>query len=98
MTGSTAILLVAGWGLGWLLAGRRHALAERRPPAGVRVSVVVPARDEASRLSGLLAALAAATPRPHEVVVVDDGSRDGTAAVARAGGATVVTASAVAEG
>jgi 4,4'-diaponeurosporenoate glycosyltransferase len=98
VSGATATLLVIGWGLGWLLAGRRRVLAEGQPAAGVRVSVVVPARDEASRLPGLLAALAAATPPPHEVVVVDDGSRDGTSAVARAGGATVLTATAAPRG
>lgn len=98
MSAATATLLVIGWGLGWLLAGRRRALPDGRPSAGVRVSVVVPARDEASRLPTLLAALAAATPPPHEVVVVDDGSRDGTAAVARAGGATVIPAPAAPPG
>src|SRR5690606_25074133 len=56
----------------------------------VRVSVVVPARDEAERLPRLLAALVAARPRPHEVIVVDDGSADGTCEVAAAAGATVI--------
>ena len=98
MSGATVALHVIGWWVGWLLAGRRHVLAEGRPAPEARVSVIVPARDEASRLPTLLAALAAARPRPHEVLVVDDGSRDGTAAVARAGGATVVTASAAPPG
>lgn len=64
------------------------------PPA---ISVVVPARDEEVLLPTLLASLRPAagpgTLAPFEVIVVDDGSRDATAAVAVAGGARVLTAS-----
>jgi 4,4'-diaponeurosporenoate glycosyltransferase len=87
-------LSIAGWTAGWLVAGRVHRLPDaparaRRTP---RVSVVVPARDEAARLPRLLAALAA---DPHhgsadELIVVDDGSTDDTASLAAAAGATVV--------
>ncbi|HEY7471514.1 MAG TPA: TIGR04283 family arsenosugar biosynthesis glycosyltransferase [Gemmatimonadota bacterium] len=45
---------------------------------GTRVSVVVPAWNEAERLPGLLDALERCDPRPHEVIVVDGGSADGT--------------------
>jgi 4,4'-diaponeurosporenoate glycosyltransferase len=90
MSGGTAALLAAGWMLGWVLAGRRHTLTDRALPAQVRVSVVIPARDEAARLPRLLEALAAASPPPHEVLVVDDGSTDGTPVLAHAGGATVI--------
>src|SRR5829696_1455630 len=61
-------------------------------PGATTVSVVVPARDEAATLPRLLASLRALAPAPREVIVVDDGSSDGTAEVAAAGGATVVTA------
>ncbi len=67
----------------------------RRPPVDPRstsdrVRVVVPARDEAHQLGGCLAALAAQTGVPQlQVVVVDDGSTDGTAGVARGAGAEV---------
>jgi len=47
-----------------------------------RVAVVVPCRNEAQYLGGLLDALAAQTQPPDEVVIVDDGATDGTAAVA----------------
>ncbi len=53
------------------------------------ISVVVPARDEAARIEPLLAAIVDA-PGVVEVVVVDDESTDGTAAVARRAGARVV--------
>jgi len=64
---------------------RHPPLAAAAPPAGVTVSVVVPARDEAERIGPCLAGLAA-DPDLLEVIVVDDGSSDGTASVARAGG------------
>lgn len=55
------------------------------------ISVVVPARDAAATLPATLAALAAQEEAPpHEVIVVDNGSRDTTAALARAAGFTVV--------
>jgi 4,4'-diaponeurosporenoate glycosyltransferase len=78
----------------WLLGAVRTVgpRATRGDGRGIRVSVVVPARDEATTLPVLLRSIGALDPAPHEVVVVDDGSTDGTAAVARAAGAAVVTA------
>ena len=63
-----------------------------------RVSAVVPARDEEATLPALLASLRASSVPLREVVVVDDGSRDATAAVARAGGARVLAAGTPPEG
>ena len=54
------------------------------------VSVVIPARDDAVALDECLARLADQSVEPLEVVVVDNGSSDGTAAVAAAWGARVV--------
>ncbi|WP_458690157.1 glycosyltransferase family 2 protein [Nocardia tengchongensis] len=53
------------------------------------VTVVIPCRDEAEALPGVLSAI----PVDYRVIVVDNGSTDDTAAVARAAGATVVTES-----
>jgi glycosyltransferase involved in cell wall biosynthesis len=53
------------------------------------VAAVIPALDEEGALPAVLAALA--TAGVPEVVVVDNGSSDGTARVARDAGATVVT-------
>jgi glycosyltransferase involved in cell wall biosynthesis len=49
-----------------------------------KVSVIVPARDAANTLARTLSSLQALEPVTggHEVIVVDDGSRDATAAVA----------------
>lgn len=93
MSFATPVLLVVGLLLGPLLAGRRRLLPEARPAEALvaATSVVVPARDEAVRLPRLLEALAAADPAPLEVIVVDDGSTDATADLARRAGARVLT-------
>jgi len=54
-----------------------------------RVLVIVPAHDEEASLPRTLAELRAAAPGT-DVLVVDDGSRDGTSAAARAAGVEVV--------
>lgn len=59
--------------------------------APLRVSVVIPCKDDAVALRHCLAALAAQDEPPHEVVVVDNGSSDDSAAVARELGARVVS-------
>lgn len=54
------------------------------------VSVVIPARNEASSVGQVVARVNAVLPGA-EVLVVDDGSTDGTAAVARDAGARVLS-------
>lgn len=85
------ILELAGLAAGTVLLWRLPSLPDGSATDG-RVSVIVPARDEARRLPPLLASLGAQTLRPHEVLVVDDGSSDATGAVAAEAGATVVRA------
>ncbi|HMQ25577.1 MAG TPA: glycosyltransferase family 2 protein, partial [Acidimicrobiales bacterium] len=50
---------------------------------------IIPAYNEQESLPGVLAELAEAYPEA-DVVVIDDGSADATASVARAGGAVVL--------
>ncbi len=57
----------------------------------ISLSVVIPARDDARFLERALECLDAQTRRPDEVIVVDNGSTDDTAAVARAHGARVLS-------
>lgn len=64
---------------------------ERRPPLHrPTVSVVIPVKDDAVMLRRCLRALAQQSEQPDEIVVVDNGSRDDSAEVARAAGARVV--------
>jgi glycosyltransferase involved in cell wall biosynthesis len=70
--------------------------AMRIPPdvaesRGSIVSVIVPAYEAANELRACLAAVRDSTVQPHEVIVVDDGSTDGTCDVAREGGAICVS-------
>jgi len=55
-------------------------------PSGAEVTVVIPCRNEAGSLPGVLGAV----PEGYLVLVVDNGSDDGTASVARELGADVV--------
>jgi len=61
-------------------------------PGVLPVAVVIPARNEAERLPWLLSSLQLSRPAPAEVVVVDDGSEDATAAVADAYGVRCLAA------
>ena len=60
----------------------------------MRVSIVIPARNEAASIQRTLHAVYAQARAVSEleIIVVDDGSVDDTAAVARAAGATVLSA------
>ena len=55
-----------------------------------RVSIIVPAKDEARSLAALLPKLRSLHPKV-EIIVVDDGSQDATADTARSAGAIVVS-------
>ncbi len=63
----------------------------RLPPPGPAptIDAVIPARNEAPTIAGVIAACSACS-YTSKVVVVDDGSTDGTAEVALAAGAKVV--------
>ncbi|MFN4865362.1 MAG: glycosyltransferase [Cyanobium sp.] len=83
--------LLVRWLLGWALGLRLPLL-----PAGAAASdgpsscsVLIPARNEAATLPRLLAALGRQRLRPLEVIVIDDDSSDGTAAVARQAAGTL---------
>ena len=97
MSGSSLVLVAVGWLSGAVLLWRvptvPPALASgSRTEAGGGVSIVIPARNEARSLPRLLSSLTQQVEPPLEVLVVDDGSTDATAEVARAGGATVLAA------
>lgn len=97
---------LAPWALGWWLLWRVprprvvpscDATPARRDP-GRRVSVVVPARNEELNIATVVGSLATQAPPPDQLVVVDDESNDGTAELAGAGGALVVSAGPLPDG
>ena len=55
-----------------------------------RLTIIVPAYNEAESLADTLESIRAQTTPPAEIVVVDDCSTDGTGDVARALGVTVI--------
>ena len=71
-------------------AAKPAAEADARSGAST-LTVVIPAYNAAPTIGQVLEALAAQNPAPDEVIVVDDGSTDDTAAVAAALGARVVS-------
>lgn len=64
-------------------------MAARSAGGTTTVSVVIPVKDDDTELARCLAALAAQTRVADEIVVVDNGSTDASASVARAAGARV---------
>ena len=70
------------------------ALGGAKAASGLRVSVCIPARNEAATLAGVVGPVAAALDGPDplvdEVIVVDDCSTDATGAIAEAFGARVL--------
>ena len=69
------------------------AVASRELPGAARaaesISVVIPCHNDAPYLGDALASVVSQTVSVREIIVVDDGSTDGSADVARAAGDTV---------
>lgn len=100
--GMADIILLATlalWAAGFLLFPRLRRCDRCAGPArSLTVSVIIPARNEEHNLPTLLRSLAAQPVKPHELLVVDDGSTDRTAETARQNGATVIASQPLPEG
>lgn len=88
----TVLALIAIGCAAGLVLFRRNTIPRGRGPDGgkTKLSVVIPARNEESNLPYLLESLRNQTCPPHEIIVVDDGSRDRTRAIAESFGVVVV--------
>jgi len=85
----TFVIWLGGWAV--MARLRRVPKTERgAPKPGVKISIIIPARDEEENLSRLLPSISAQEFAPHEIIVVDDQSTDGTAKVAAENGAHVI--------
>lgn len=85
-----SVLYALGWSAGWWLLARPRRLRRAAGDERQAVAVVIPARNEASVIGPLVAALIRQSRPGDEVVVVDDASTDATAAEASAAGAQVI--------
>ena len=93
------LVALALWAVGFFLLRRfRRAGAKKASGLPPQVSVIIPARNEEHNLPTLLRSLASQPVKPREVIVVDDGSTDHTAEVARQHGAAVLPSQALPEG
>ncbi|MGU3472016.1 glycosyltransferase [Paenibacillus sp. D51F] len=83
--------LAAAWAAGFVLFRRNRVPgAARSFHFEGKLSVIIPARNEETNLPHLLQSLRHQSCRPFEIIVVDDGSEDGTRAIAESFGAKVV--------
>lgn len=90
---SALVIIVLSIAAGFLMLWR-IPLAQKKDGsmAGTDgISVIIPARNEAVRIVPLLKSLQNQNRQPKEIIVVDDDSKDQTAAVAERFGAKVVT-------
>jgi 4,4'-diaponeurosporenoate glycosyltransferase len=85
-----ALICALGLPAGFLLIRRIPTCPAAEPCTQESVSIIIPARNEEQNLPRLLQSIADSETRPLEVVVVDDGSTDKTAAVAASLGARVL--------
>jgi glycosyltransferase involved in cell wall biosynthesis len=82
--GWLTVSVLVRWLLGWVLSWHLPLLPRGSVQGQPSISVLIPARNEAGTLPNLLARLGQQHQQPLEVIVIDDHSSDGTAAIARA--------------
>lgn len=94
------LVLLCGLGVpaGFLLLTRVPRCRSFAESADSGVSIVIPARNEEATLPILLPSIVSQAIRGTELIVVDDGSTDATAAIAAANGARVLQARALPTG
>lgn len=93
-------LLLFFWVLGFIFLWKIPLLktGNRLHGFSSKISIIVPARNEERTLGQLLQSITHQALKPHEVIVIDDQSADGTAEVARRAGCIVMTSKDLPEG
>lgn len=91
-----APMLLGALGLpaGYLLLRKVPTCPPAEGASHASLSIIIPARNEERNLLRILESISQADARPTQVLVVDDGSSDDTAAVAESLGACVLTSTA----
>ena len=87
----TALMCALGLPAGFLLIRRIPTCLPAEPRIDESISIVIPARNEELNMPRLIQSIRQSAFRPAEILVVDDGSTDNTAAVAENFGARVIT-------
>ena len=82
--GWLTVSVLVRWLLGWVLSWHLPLLPRGSVQGQPSISVLIPARNEAETLPNHFASLSRQHQQPLEVIVIDDHSSDGTAAIARA--------------
>ncbi len=82
----------------WVIFGRPRFLPRYEEKTSARISIIIPARNEEDNIRKLLASITQQEQQAYEVLVVNDGSTDNTANIARDNGATVIEAQPLAAG
>ena len=85
------VVIFLGFGASALLFWRIPRLPRGGKPSPLRLSIIIPARNEAKTLPLLLQDLQTQDFAPYEIIVVNDDSQDETESVARAYSATVLS-------
>ena len=85
------VVLLLGYGAAALLYFRIPFLPRGQVQPTMRLSVIIPARNEEQTLPLLLGDLLQQTIQPHEILVVNDESTDETATIARSFGVRVLS-------
>ena len=93
-------LLFFFWLLGFIFLWKIPVLKKGNPldRFSYKISMIIPARNEERILGQLLDSLKQQTLKPHEMIVIDDQSKDATAEIARRAGCTVMISKDLPEG
>ncbi len=93
-------LLLFFWCLGFFFLWNIPFLTKRKPLSFPfpKLSILIPARNEEQTLSHLLTSIHLQRFKPHEILVIDDQSKDGTAEVGKRNGCKVISSTDLPEG